>query len=286
MPTTFTLSAFADEIDPDLDVQLEVLRELKIGSLELRSVWGTNVLKMDGRQVETIRQSCELSGVRVSCIGSPVGKSPIEGPIEDVLEDLRHVIRVAESLDTARIRVFSFYPSADEGPASNLRESISRLTQMAVEAKKHEKLLLLENESGLVGDTPEPCHAIVSGVKSPSLQFVWDTGNFAHAGVAGSVDKGWPLLDEYTDHVQVKDHRHSDGVTVPAGEGDGQVQELLAKLRDRGGDVFLALEPHLVKGAERRGGKGIEAMHRAATALRDVMAAAGCAEATAFADRG
>jgi sugar phosphate isomerase/epimerase len=283
MPTTFTLSAFADEIDPDLGVQLEVLRELKIGYLELRSAWGTNVLKMDGGQVETIRRSCELSGVKVSCIGSPLGKSPIEGPIEDVLEDLGRVFRVAKSLDTSRIRIFSFYPSGEDGLDGNLRGSISRLTQMALEAENHDKLLLLENETGLVGDTPERCHAIVSGVKSPSLQFVWDTGNFAHAGLAGSVDKGWPLLDEYTDHVQVKDHRHSDGVTVPAGEGDGQVQELLAKLRDRGGDVFLALEPHLVKGADRRGGKGIDAMRRAAAALREVMAAAGCAESPAFA---
>jgi sugar phosphate isomerase/epimerase len=41
----FTLSAFGDEVDNDLKVQLQTLRELRIGGLELRGAWGTNVLK-------------------------------------------------------------------------------------------------------------------------------------------------------------------------------------------------------------------------------------------------
>ena len=47
----FTLSAFGDEIDADLDTQLRVMSELRIGFLELRAAWGTNVSDLDDRQV-------------------------------------------------------------------------------------------------------------------------------------------------------------------------------------------------------------------------------------------
>ena len=55
-------------------------------------------------------------------------------------------------------------------------------------------LLLLENEGGLVGDTPERCLALLEGVDSPGLSFVWDTGNFPRSGVSRAFDRGWPLL--------------------------------------------------------------------------------------------
>ena len=48
---TFTLSAFGDEIADDLQEQLHVLRELSVGYLELRGVWGKNVLHLDDDEV-------------------------------------------------------------------------------------------------------------------------------------------------------------------------------------------------------------------------------------------
>ena len=79
----------------------------------------------------------------------------------------------------------------------------------------------------MVGDTPERCRALVEGVDNPHLRYVWDTGNYPQAGVERSVDIGWPLLSEYTECVQVKDCRVADGTITVAGEGDGQVRELL-----------------------------------------------------------
>ena len=47
MTAEFALSAFGDEIADDLSDQLALLRKLKIGYLELRGVWGKNVLALD-----------------------------------------------------------------------------------------------------------------------------------------------------------------------------------------------------------------------------------------------
>ncbi len=278
MTARFTLSAFGDEINDDVDAQLDVLNELGIRYLELRKAWGVNVLDLSDGEVSRLAASCEAHSERVSCIASPVGKSPITGPLEETLADLGRILDIAEMLDVNRVRVFSFYPPEDGRQADCVDESASRLRAMAEAAGERGAVLLLENENGLVGDVPERCRALVEGVDSPSLRFVWDTGNFPHAGVERVVERGWPLLGEYVDCVQVKDARISDRVITVAGEGDGQVALLLERLRDVGYQGFLALEPHL-KTAGRLGGfSGPDGMRRAAGALRGLMARAGCVE--------
>jgi sugar phosphate isomerase/epimerase len=64
----------------------------------------------------------------------------------------------------------------------------------------------------------------------------------------------------------------------PAGEGDGQVKQLLTRLRAAGYDGFLALEPHLAIAGHSSGYSGPEGMAVAVEALRNVMQQAGLVE--------
>ena len=278
MTAQFTLSAFGDEIAADVDEQLRVLNELRIGYLELRSAWGTNVLELSDDAVGRLMDRCEAHSIRVSCIGSPIGKSPIDAPIEDVVMDLSRIIDIAKMVGTDKVRVFSFYPEAEEVQAAQVEESISRMQVMTKMAEERDVVLWLENEGGLVGDVPERCRAIVEGVDSPSLRYVWDTGNYPQMGFERSVEIGWPLLSEYVECVQVKDAKVSDGTITVAGAGDGQVRELLLNLRNSGYAGFLALEPHLWIAGRRGGFSGVEGMTRAVEALRELMAEVGCEE--------
>ena len=280
----FTLSAFGDEIDPDLDVQLRLLNELDIGYLELRSAWGTNVLNVDDAQIASIKRICEGCSIGVSCIGSPIGKTPIETPIDRELENLERIFEVAQSLGTNRVRVFAFYPpgkGCGGDPKAYVSEAIDRLALMAHRAELRNMLLLLENDRGLVGDTPERCQAILMAVDSPHLRHVWDTANFVQVGVSRPTDRGWPMLGSYVDHVQVKDASLADGKECVAGQGDAQVPELLARLRESGYRGFLALEPHLVHSGHGTGFSGPDGMRRAVHALRRLMEDQSCAEVRA-----
>ncbi len=279
----FTLSAFGDEISDELEVQLGLLRELGIGYLELRGAWGVNVLHMSDAQVEAVKAACQRHGIRVSCVASPVGKAPITDPLDVELANLERIFQIARTLEAHRVRLFSFYPPAPAGPAQHdayIPEAVSRLSRMARLAQQSHMLLLLENEKGVVGDTPERCHALLRGVSSQCLRFVWDPANFVQVGVAQATYRGWPLLKPYLAYVQVKDALLADGQVVVAGRGDGQVVELLARLRDSGYRGFLALEPHLVMGGPRGGFSGPEGMRRAVEALRGVMEGLGCREAS------
>jgi hypothetical protein len=49
----WTLSGFADEIDPDPKIQFATLNDLGITHVEFRSAWGTNVLDLTDEQIES-----------------------------------------------------------------------------------------------------------------------------------------------------------------------------------------------------------------------------------------
>ena len=269
--SSFVLSAFGDEIDDDVDTQLDVLGELDIRCLEMRTAWGKKAAELNDVEIERLAMACRRRSIRVSCIGSRIGKSPITEPLGATLAELGRILDLAERLGTKLVRIFSFRPPVGR-EAEHVDESLSRLKALAEVAAARGLVLVMENETGMVGDIPERCRTLLQGVDSPSLRFVWDIGNFPHCGVDRAVDRGWPLLARYVAHVQVKDTRLADrGMTV-AGAGDGQALQLLGKLRDAGYRGFLALEPHL------GGSNGAEGMQRAARALRSLMADEGCAE--------
>ena len=61
------------------------------------------------------------------------------------------------------------------------------------------------------------------------------------------------------------------GEVVPAGEGDGQVRETLAALRDSGFEGFVSLEPHLAQAGRCGGFSGPEGFARASQSLKLIL---------------
>ena len=106
------LSAFADEISPDLDEQIAVLSSEHIHFLDLRSVWNINVLDLTDQQVAGIKEKLDAHGIGVAAIGSPIGKVPVDSSFDEHLHRFERAIAVAQALQTPSIRIFSFYPPA------------------------------------------------------------------------------------------------------------------------------------------------------------------------------
>ncbi len=78
----FTLSAFADEIDPDPQKQIDVLKQCGVRHIELRSILKTNVLDLTDLQITELKSLFDQHGFRLSAIGSPIGKIKINDPFE------------------------------------------------------------------------------------------------------------------------------------------------------------------------------------------------------------
>lgn len=278
----FTLSAFGDEICDDLAEQLQVLVGLDIHRLDLRGAWGKNVAFMEEEDITRVQQVCGEYGVKVNCLGSPVGKSPLVKPLDYEQANLTRLMATGIRLDTHLIRIFSFYPediSTNQHYDQYVPEVIDRLGVLAAMAQREGFILLLENEKDIVTDTPERCVAVLEGVNSPALGFAWDSANFVQVGVAQPVSCGWDGLAPYLRYVHVKDALLADGKVTPAGKGDGQVADYLQRLKGMGYQGTLCLEPHLQIAGHSSGYSGPEGMALAARALRELMAEVGCEEA-------
>ena len=277
----FSLSAFGDEIAVNLFDQLAVLQELQVGQLELRTAWGKNVLELDDDEAGKVAALAAKMGVRVSAIGSPIGKSPIDEPMDGELRKLDRIMRTAAIVGTRRIRIFSYYPpdiSTNAHYDTYVAPAIERLAVLADRAAAAGYELLLENEKEIVGDTIERCVRILSALDRPNVRFAWDPANFVQVGEAEVTARGWPVLSNFIGYVHIKDAFLRDGTVCAAGEGDGQVAMLLSNLHAAGYQGVLALEPHLAIAGHSSGFSGPEGMAYAVKALRALMAQVGCEE--------
>jgi sugar phosphate isomerase/epimerase len=267
---TVILSGFADEISPDPAEQLATLAAESIAHLELRGAWSVNVADFTAQQVAAFRAAVDGAGVRVSAIGSPVGKIGVGAPLGPELERMRRVADVAAELHAGIVRVFSFYIPPGDPPERYRGQVIDRMGALARIAEDRGLILAHENEKEIYGDTPDRCADVITAVGSPALRATFDPANFVQCGVRPYSD-AYALLRPFLLYLQVKDALAATGEVVPAGQGDGQLRETLAALRDSGFTGFVSLEPHLAQGGRFGGFSGPQEFRRAAQALKSLL---------------
>jgi sugar phosphate isomerase/epimerase len=240
----WTLSGFIDEISDDFSQQCEVAAGLGLSYVEVRSAWGTNILDLDESQLNTLRETLASNDLKVSSIGSPIGKISIDDEFPPHLERMRHAVEVAMTLEAPYIRLFSFFIPEGTDPDSRRDEVLNRMSALAEAAADSDVILVHENEKEIYGDIPRRCLDIVTSVSSPKLQLAWDPANFVQVGVRPFTE-GYAMLRPHVGYIQIKDALLSDGTVVVAGAGDGEVPETVRALRADGFDGFFSLEPHL-----------------------------------------
>ena len=196
MPT-FTLSVITDEITQDFGHALEVAtKEFGLGFVEIRGMWGKNIMALDAKEIAEARRLLEKYKLRVSSIASPIFKVDWPGaPVskqsqrdqfganftlaqqDELLErgfELARVFRVD------RIRIFDFWRLEDQKP---YRGAINeKLIEAARKASKRRITLLLENEFACNTATGAEAGRTLDAVRDPYFKLNWDAGNAAKAG--------------------------------------------------------------------------------------------------------
>jgi sugar phosphate isomerase/epimerase len=242
------LTGFADEIDQSLDAQIEGCRKLGVRYIEMRGVDGGNLIFHDDAKVKEIKQRLEDAGIRLSSLGSPLGKIGIEDPFAPHFEDFKRAVEIAHRMETENIRMFSFYlpkeeEVKEERSAAIRDEVFERLGRFADYAKANGVVLLHENEKGIYGDRAKECREIMDAFYGDHFKAVFDFANFVQVGQ--DTLEAYDLLKDFVAYIHVKDALKGSGKVVPAGFGDGNVKEILSRLFASGFKGFLSLEPHL-----------------------------------------
>jgi len=269
----FTLSGFADEISPDLTLQLDTLAKLDVRYLELRGVWGKNVLALSDDELGRIKTELGRRGVRVSAIGSPIGKIKIDQPFAPHLERFKRAIQLCKVFGTPNIRIFSYYLT-DEGEWDDWRRDVlDRMWEKCKLAEAAGVRLLHENEHRIYGDSPERVRdlmdTVLNQLNTPVLGAVYDPANYVFCGYDPL--EGWQKTREWTVHFHIKDWKTGEQHGVLAGEGQGRIPEVMADAVAMNYDGFATLEPHLLGGGPTGGVTGPELFPKAVSAFKKVL---------------
>ena len=250
------ISGFSDEIAEDVETQFQVLRKLHMNYFDPRGIDGKSISDLSDAEVVLLKEKMEACGIRVSSLGSPIGKVYLEEDFEAHFRLFQRTVEIARQLETKYIRIFSFYhtPRPDmkgetynasevEWPAQERAEVLDRLHRMVEYARQQDVVLLHENEKDIYGDTAERCADLMKELSCEHFRAVFDSANFVQCGQ--DTKEAYEKLEKFISYVHIKDAFLEDGKVVPAGAGDGNVEYILKSLLDNGYDGFLSLEPHL-----------------------------------------
>src|SRR5438552_4170555 len=224
----FTLSAFADEISPDPQEQIDVLKKCGVRFIELRSILKTNVLDLTDLQITELKSLLDKNGFALSAIGSPIGKIPIDQAFEPHLQRFKRAIELFKVFETPNIRIFSYYLPKDDVWDNWRRDVLDRMWEKLKLAEQADVRLLHENEHGIYGDDPERVKDLMETVleQADARYFgaVYDPANYVFCGY--DPWKGWQLTKEWTVHFHIKDWVHGEKHGRLAGEGEGRIPEV------------------------------------------------------------
>ena len=137
----WTLSGFIDEISPDFTEQCKVAAGLGLTYAEVRSAWEVNILDLDPDQLAAMKETLAAYDLRVSSIGSPIGKIFVDEEFAPHLERMRHAAEVAHFFDAPYIRIFSFFLRPGADPAAHRAEVIDRMRALVRVAEEADLIL-------------------------------------------------------------------------------------------------------------------------------------------------
>ena len=238
------ISGFADEIDRDLNIQIEVLHTLGQEYIEFRGADGLTVGRHTLEQAQAVMDRLDAANIKVSSIGSPIGKIKITDDFEPHFEVYKRIVEIAKIMRTKYIRMFSFFIPEGEDPDQYEEEVCARLAKFIEYAKENDIVLLHENEKDIYGDVAYRCEIIMKKFYGDNFKCVFDFANFVQC--KQDTLEAYEMLKDYIEYVHVKDAIMETAEVVVPGTGDGNLKKIFKALDEAGYEGFLSLEPHLV----------------------------------------
>ena len=234
------VSAFSDEYAEDLEKQCEALVRFGIGYAEIRRANGKNVAEFTESEAKSIRRTLDSFGIRVSSVGSPLGKSL---PSEANGEQIERVFATADILGAPYVRVFSFYLPAGRSPEECRGAVLAGMEPIVAAGERYGILPCHENEANIYGESPRRCLDLL-GYFGGKLGCVFDMGNFVLDGY--DAWDAYKMLEGHIEYFHIKDSLAA-GAVVPPGKGEACIAKILQDYRRTGKkkDTFITLEPHL-----------------------------------------
>jgi L-ribulose-5-phosphate 3-epimerase len=286
--STFKLSVINDEITQDFGRACDVAaREFGLQYIELRALWGKNIMRLDAKEIDAARQTLEKYQLRVSAIASPIFKVDWPGAplskfrpqrdqfgadftFEQQDELLERGFELMRVFHVDRIRIFDFWRLDDQKPYRAAMDE--KLRAAARKAAQRGLTLLIENEPACNTATGTEAARTLGAVSSPNFKLNWDPGNAASRGEVAFPDGYRQLPKKRIGYVHCKDVVRN-GEKFEWMKMGGGIIDYVAQFRALKRDGYrgvLSLETHW-----RGAGTPEESSRQSMAGMRDLLRRAG-----------
>lgn len=261
MTPKIPIAAITDEFSPDLETALDPIAEIGMKAVELRVVFGKNILDLTGAELDRVLEITRSRGLEIVSIASPLlkcvlpGAPPVDGRFQqDIFASkhtfsdqphlTEHAFDVAKRLGAKIVRVFSYWRTVDPGKCFDA--VASALEELARQAAKHGLIVGLENEHACNIATAAETARVLERVNHPNLMVVWDPAN-AYVSGENPFPTGYRLLPpDRIVHVHAKDCEVSGHTPEwgPLGTRAIDWKGQIAALLKDGYKGYISLETH------------------------------------------
>lgn len=261
MSLLFPIAAITDEFSPDLISAMAPMTEIGMTGAELRVVFGKNVMDLTDDEVFRARDILAGNKLHVISIASPILKCVLPGgpgvdsrfqqdifgskhTFDDQARLTERAIWIAQQTGAKIIRVFSYWRTVE--PDKCFDAVVTALNKLAERLAPEGMIVGLENEHACNIATASEAARVLSVVKHPNVQLVWDPANALCSGES-PFPEGYALLPkDRIAHVHAKDC-HMEGhkpVWGPLGTRVVDWKGQIAALRRDGYQGAISLETH------------------------------------------
>lgn len=257
------LTGIADEAGASLDVQIKAHQDLGWDSIEMRGVEidgvKGNLHEIPEAAFARVCDRLAAANMKVCGFGSLIGNwaKKITDPFDITLAEINRAIPRMQKLGTKLIRVMSYAicknDDGSDAAEQHVEERFKRMREIHRRFADAGLSVIHENCMNWGGLGPSYVRRMNDAV--PGLKWVFDTGNpvfNADRDHPGKMQNPWEMYETIKPHmlhVHVKDARWNpakkDADYTYPGEGDGQVDRVMADLVKSGYSGYISIEPHV-----------------------------------------
>jgi sugar phosphate isomerase/epimerase len=252
------LTGFTDEASDDVLKQIQVTKELGWEYLSARTMGRANIHELSDQEFESVCEQLEAHGIQVAEFGTLIGSwsKSIDSDWEITLGEIQRCIPRMQKLGVKYARIMSYAQKnwgedqLEQERFRRLREIVARFKDAGLEAL-HENCM---NWGGFSAD-----HTLRLLDEVPGLRLVFDTGNpIFQRDRSKPAPYPWQNAFEFYQkvkhaiaHIHIKDGIMHTSEGEPeytfAGEGQAQLDLIMADLKKENYKGFIAIEPHIGK---------------------------------------